>query len=55
MYNFKEIEEKWQKKWQEEKTFKAIDFHPTKPKYYILYEFFLISKGILKDWLKWVT
>ena len=33
MYNFKDIEKKWQDKWEKEKSFKAIDFHPTKPKY----------------------
>ena len=32
-YNFKEIEKKWQNKWETEKAFKAVDFHPTKPKY----------------------
>ena len=26
MYNFKEIEKKWQDKWYNEKSFKAIDF-----------------------------
>ena len=45
-YDFKSIEEKWQKKWLEEEPFKAIDFHPTKPKYYILYEFFNISGNL---------
>ena len=39
-YNFKEIEKKWQDRWKQEKSFQAIDFHPTKPKYYVLYEFF---------------
>ena len=34
-YNFTEIEKKWQKRWEEEKTFAAIDFSP-KPKYYAL-------------------
>ena len=24
MYNFKEVEEKWEKRWDEEKSFKAI-------------------------------
>ena len=42
-YNFKESEAKWQKRWEEEKAFKAVDFHPTKPKYYVLYEFPNIS------------
>ncbi|MFA6743163.1 MAG: leucine--tRNA ligase, partial [Candidatus Neomarinimicrobiota bacterium] len=35
MYPFKEIEQKWQKYWEENKTFKAIDFSE-KPKYYVL-------------------
>ena len=35
MYNFKEIEAKWQDKWFNEKSFEAVDFHPTKPKYYV--------------------
>ncbi len=39
MYNFKDIEQKWQKKWENEERFKAVDFHPTKPKFYVLYEF----------------
>ena len=51
-YDFKSIEEKWQKKWLEEEPFKAIDFHPTKPKYYILYEFFNISGNLHMGHLK---
>lgn len=51
-YNFKEIENKWQKKWVEEHSFKAIDFHPTKPKYYVLYEFFNISGNLHMGHLK---
>jgi leucyl-tRNA synthetase len=35
MYPFKGIEQKWQKYWEENKTFRAIDFSP-KPKYYVL-------------------
>tara|TARA_B110001469_G_scaffold104988_1_gene104142 strand:- start:21539 stop:24352 length:2814 start_codon:yes stop_codon:yes gene_type:complete len=35
MYNFNEIEAKWQKYWAENKTFQA-DNHSTKPKYYVL-------------------
>ena len=35
MYPFKAIEQKWQKYWEENKTFKAEDFSD-KPKYYIL-------------------
>ena len=31
--DFKFIEDKWQKRWKKEKNFKAVDFHPTKPKY----------------------
>lgn len=39
IYNFKEIEKKWQEKWANDPRLKAVDFHPTKPKYYMLYEF----------------
>ncbi len=52
MYNFKEIEKKWQDKWFNEKSFKAIDFHPTKPKYYVLYEFYNISGNLHMGHLK---
>lgn len=52
MYNFKEIEKKWQDKWYREKSFKAIDFHPTKPKYYVLYEFYNISGNLHMGHLK---
>lgn len=52
MYNFKEIEKKWQDKWEKEKSFKAIDFHPTKPKYYVLYEFYNISGNLHMGHLK---
>lgn len=34
-YPFKEIEQKWQKYWEDNKTFKAVDFSD-KPKYYVL-------------------
>lgn len=51
-YNFAEIEKKWQEKWQTEKSFKAIDFHPTKPKCYILYEFYNISGNLHLGHLK---
>ena len=51
-YDFKEIEKKWQEKWVREKSFKAIDFHPTKPKYYVLYEFFNISGNLHMGHLK---
>ncbi|MHC4394851.1 MAG: leucine--tRNA ligase [Planctomycetota bacterium] len=36
MYNFTEIEKKWQSFWQERKTFKAIDNDDSRPKYYVL-------------------
>ncbi len=36
--NYKEIEKKWQEKWEKEERYKAIDFS-SKPKYYILVEF----------------
>lgn len=52
MYNFKDIEKKWQDKWNKEKSFKAIDFHPTKPKYYVLYEFYNISGNLHMGHLK---
>lgn len=52
MYDFKKIEKKWQDKWVNEKSFKAIDFHPTKPKYYILYEFYNISGNLHMGHLK---
>lgn len=51
-YSFKDIEKKWQDKWVNEKTFQAIDFHPTKPKYYVLYEFFNISGNLHMGHLK---
>lgn len=37
-YNFKAVEKKWQKIWEEEKTFAAKDFSD-KEKYYVLVEF----------------
>ena len=51
-YNFKEIEQKWQERWEKEKPFKAIDFHPTKPKFYIMYEFYNISGNLHMGHLK---
>ena len=38
MYNFTKIEKKWQKYWEENKTFKAVNGSEKKP-YYILVEF----------------
>ena len=35
-YNFAEIEKKWQRYWQENKTFKAVDCDGSRPKYYVL-------------------
>jgi leucyl-tRNA synthetase len=35
-YNFREIEKKWQGYWQENKTFRAVDCDPSRPKYYVL-------------------
>ena len=46
MYDFKTIESKWQNRWENDEHFKAIDFHPTKPKYYVLYEFYNISGNL---------
>lgn len=34
-YNFREIEKKWQGKWEENKTYK-VDIDPSKPKFYVL-------------------
>ena len=52
MYNFKEIEKKWQDKWALDKRLKAVDFHPTKPKFYVLYEFYNISGNLHMGHLK---
>ena len=52
MYDFKAIEKKWQDKWDKDKSFCAVDFHPTKPKYYVLYEFFNISGNLHMGHLK---
>ncbi len=38
-YNFKEIEKKWQKYWEDNKTFKAVTGDKAKKPYYILVEF----------------
>ena len=51
-YNFREVEKKWQERWMDEPTFKAVDFHPTKPKYYALYEFFNVSGSLHMGHLK---
>lgn len=50
--DFKSIEKKWQDKWYKENPFKAVDFHPTKPKFYVLYEFFNISGNLHMGHLK---
>ena len=52
VYDFKKIEEKWQKRWENDERLKAVDFHPTKPKYYVLYEFFNISGNLHMGHLK---
>ena len=38
-YNFKEIEKKWQKYWEDNNSFKAVTGDKTKEPYYILVEF----------------
>ena len=39
MYNFKEIEKKWQKKWEDAKAFEAKTGDTKRKPYYILVEF----------------
>ena len=39
MYDFKNIEEKWQKYWEDNNTFEAITGEKEKKPYYILVEF----------------
>ena len=36
LYKFNDIEKKWQKFWEQSKTFKAHDGDDSKPKYYVL-------------------
>ena len=38
-YNFKKIEKKWQKYWEDNNSFKAVTGDKTKEPYYILVEF----------------
>ena len=38
-YNFKKIEKKWQKYWEDNNSFKAVTGDKTKDPYYILVEF----------------
>ena len=52
MYDFKTIEKKWQDRWATDERLKAVDFHPTKPKYYVLYEFYNISGHLHMGHLK---
>ncbi len=52
VYDFKAIEKKWQDRWATDERLKAVDFHPTKPKYYVLYEFFNISGNLHMGHLK---
>ena len=51
-YNPQEVEKKWQERWANSDYFKAIDFHPTKPKFYVLYEFYNISGNLHMGHLK---
>ena len=45
-WDFEKVEAKWQKRWEENQSFKAVDFSD-KPKFYLLSEFFGPSgKGI---------
>ncbi len=34
-YNFRELEQKWQKRWEDQQTYKT-DLDPSRPKYYVL-------------------
>ena len=40
IYNFNEIEAKWQKYWSENKTFQAENTS-SKPKYYVLFKTYM--------------
>lgn len=51
-YYFKNVEKKWQDKWACDDRLKAVDFHPTKPKFYVLYEFYNISGNLHMGHLK---
>lgn len=51
-YDFNKIEDKWIKYWNETKPYAAVDFHPTKKKYYVLYEFFNVSGNLHMGHLK---
>jgi len=51
-YDFSRVEKKWQDKWYQEHSFEAVDFHPTKPKFYVLYEFYNISGNLHMGHLK---
>lgn len=52
MYDYKNIEKKWQDKWIEDKAFAAIDFDKNRKKYYVLYEFFNVSGDLHMGHLK---
>ena len=39
MYDHKKVEAKWQKKWEENKTYKTDAYDFSKPKYYVMYMF----------------
>ncbi len=51
-YDFKNVEKKWQDRWACDDRLKAVDFHPTKPKFYVLYEFYNISGNLHMGHLK---
>jgi len=36
IFEFGEIEKKWQRFWEKNRTFKAKDCDPSRPKYYVL-------------------
>lgn len=52
MYDFEKVESKWQKKWENDEHFKAVDFDELRKKYYVLYEFYNVSGNLHMGHLK---
>lgn len=51
-YNFKEIEAKWQRRWQEEETYR-VEADPTRPKFYVLDMFPYPSGAVCTSDTRW--